>query len=210
MSIPLLLRRTADEVAAFLLGAACAGCDAPGTLLCGTCRDALSPRLVRRVTPGGLEVVAALPFEGVAARVIRRLKQEGETTLARPLGAVLAHAVAAAGAGVLVPVPTSRAAFRRRGYRVPELLVRRAGAVPHRLLLPGRAAGDQRELGREERAQNVRGTMRAVRADTPGPVLVVDDVVTSGATLDEAARVLRAAGFRVIGGVALAATAAYR
>ena len=208
MPLASFLARTADEVAAFLLGAACAGCDEPGTLLCDPCRAVLAPRLVHRQTPGGLSVVAALPFEGVAARVIRRLKEQGETTLSRPLGQALAAAVDEVGEGALVPIPTSRAAFRRRGFRVPELLIRRAGYVPRRLLLPARATADQRELGREARARNVRGSMRVAGVRHPTSALVVDDVTTSGATLDEAARVLSEAGIRVVGAVTVAATPA--
>ncbi|QTV79418.1 ComF family protein [Microbacterium sp. NIBRBAC000506063] len=202
-----LFARTADEVAAFLLAATCAGCDRPGTLLCASCRDALAPRPVRRESPSGLPLVAALPFEGVPARVIRRLKEEGETSLARPLGVALRSVLRDVGAdAALVPIPTSRAAFRRRGYRVPELLLRRAGYRPRRLLLPARAAGDQRELGRVERARNVRGSMRVAAATRPTRVVIVDDVTTSGATFDEAARVLAASGIHVVAGVAAAST----
>lgn len=151
-------------------------------------------------------MIAALPFEGVAARVIRRLKEQGATTLARPLGVALAVALREAGGGQVVPIPTSRAAFRRRGYRVPEVLVRRAGGRSIRMLLPARAVGDQRELGRDARARNVHGSMRVARLRPPDRVIIVDDVTTSGATFDEAARVLRDAGIEVRAGVALAAT----
>jgi predicted amidophosphoribosyltransferase len=106
---------------------------------------------------------------------------------------------------VVVPVPSSRAAFRRRGYAVTDLLARRAGATPRRLLVPGRAGLDQRGLGRQERARNVGGTLRARRAEGMR-VVVVDDVVTTGATLDEAVRVLRRAGADVVGAAAVATT----
>lgn len=198
------------EIAAFALAGTCSGCDAPGTLLCEECADALTARSRRRSTPGGLEVVTALEFDGVPARCIRRLKEEGETMLARPLGTAASVAIRSAlpdhDRCALVPVPTSRAAFRRRGYRVPELLIRRAGFPLRRLLLPARATADQRGLGRTERERNVRGSMRARRTGDGTPVLILDDVITTGATLDEAARVLGRAGFPVLGAVALAAT----
>lgn len=208
--MPSLLAALGSELAAFALAASCSGCDAPGTLLCEECAAALIAAPLRRTTPNGLRVVAALEFGGVAARCIRRLKEEGETLLARPLGGAVAAAVGAAAPDVegcaLVPVPTGRAAFRRRGYRVPELLLRRAGLPPTRLLASARATADQRGLGRTERGDNVRDSMRVRRRGDGRPLLVFDDVITTGATLDEAARVLASAGFQVRGAVALAAT----
>ncbi|NJI61439.1 ComF family protein [Microbacterium oxydans] len=196
------------ELAAFLLAATCAGCDEPGTLLCPRCRCDLTPRPRSSVTPGGLPVHAALEFDGVAARCIRRLKGEGETYLARPLAEALATVLSPLATPMtwIVPVPTARRAFRRRGYRVPELLIRRAHAQPQRMLSLVAAAVDQRGLGAREREENVRGTMRARGRGEGAEVVIVDDVVTTGATLDEAARALEAAGYRTVAAVVLAAT----
>ena len=209
-----LWRTLGDEVAAFVLSAGCAGCDVLGTLLCASCREALVAVPVHRQTPAGLPVVSALTYEAVAARCIRRLKDEGETTLARPLGAALRVAIdelsAGAPAGLLVPVPTSAAAFRRRGYRVPEVLIRRAGREASRLLTMTRATADQRGLDIAERGRNVAHSMRARHARAEENVLLIDDVVTTGATLDEGARALKDAGFHVSGAVTLAATARHQ
>lgn len=204
------LHSIGTEVLSFVLAASCVGCGRPGALLCGPCQAALEPQPIERRTPRGLRVRAALPLEGVAARCVRGLKDQGMTMLARPLGAALAAVLVPAiddgadGRFAAVPIPTRRAAFRRRGYRVPELLIRSAGAAVHRRLAPVGRAADQRGLGVRQRARNVRGTMRA---SAPGgtAVVLVDDVVTTGATFDEAARALEAAGARVIMAVALAA-----
>lgn len=201
--------RIGQEALAFLLAANCPGCDQPGTLLCLRCRKQLEPRPRHLTTPQGLEVLAAVTFEGVPARSIRRLKEDGATMLARPLGRAVADILGDAAHGaVIAPVPTSRASFRRRGYRVPDLLIRRAGFEPRRTLRAVRRTADQRGLGRDARARNVEGSMRAHAAPRGRDrVVIFDDVVTTGATLDEAARALRAAGWHPVGAVALAATA---
>lgn len=197
-----------SEIGAFLLAATCAGCDRPGVFLCDECRLEIAAEPLVLRTQGGLVVRASLTFDGVAARCIRRLKGEGDTLIAGPLGAALgAVLLPVLGDDIhAVPIPTSRAAYRRRGYRVPDLLISRAGADPWRLLRHRGAHADQRGLGVQARAQNVRGSLQVRRAGHGAKVVLVDDVVTTGATLDEGARVLTEAGFEVVGAIALAAT----
>lgn len=192
----------------------CAGCDQPDVTLCGECRRALVPDPHSR-TVGGLEVHSGAAFDGVLARVVRACKEDGRTGLARPLAPLLAAAAGrvrtptpadqAAAGTVVVPVPTSPGAMRRRGYRVAELLARRAGLHPQRLLHTLGRTADQRGLGREARARNVSGSMRASHVEGCSVVLV-DDVVTTGATLVEAARALREAGAVVLGAATVAST----
>lgn len=137
----------------------------------------------------------------------------------------------------LVPVPGSGRALRRRGYNPLTMLLgalrtggllpagtgvapvlRLAGRGPRDMLRPGAlvaaasgiAGASQKSLGRKGRRRNVYGTMTAGPAGTLAGrrCLVVDDVLTTGATLAEATRALRAAGARVEGAVVIAATAA--
>lgn len=205
------VRAIGADVLALLLAATCAGCDAPETLLCASCRLRIRAHPVATSTTAGLLVRAAMPFESVPARCVRRLKDEGETRLAHPLGTALGEVLRSAlegrpaGEVAIVPVPTSRAGFRRRGYRIPELLIRRAGYAPRRLLRVRRTTADQRGLDVGSRARNVQGNMRA-RSSGGLAVVLVDDVMTTGATLDEAARALRVAGVDVLCAVVLAAT----
>ncbi|MGR6742513.1 ComF family protein [Microbacterium sp. F1-18] len=182
----------------------CAGCDAPGRPLCATCVSEF-PR-PRRCDTDGLEVWSVARYEGVAARVIRALKEDGRTGLGRPLGRLMAGLVREAGWGdaVLVPVPPSRPALRRRGYAVPEMLARRCDARVARWLRARGSVADQRLLGRAERQRNVAGAFVA-RPGT-GPVVIVDDVMTTGATLRAAQNALGGAGLRVVGAIVLADT----
>lgn len=213
-----LVRGALADALALVLPVACAGCDEPDLALCEDCRRDLRPRVSRSAQ--GVPVWSGLAFEGIAARVVRALKEDGRTGLARDLAPALSAAVdaalvaASAGVGssgpvVLVPIPTSRAAFRRRGYRVVELVARRAGLRTVPLLTTVRVAADQRGLDRGARRRNVAHSLRARRA-AGLRVIVIDDVVTTGATLEEAARALRAGGAEVIAAATIAATARRR
>jgi ComF family protein len=212
-SARVLIRRALAEALTLVLPVSCAGCDEMDVALCEACGAQLAPRVARRQLDA--PVWSGMPFDGVPARVLRALKEDGRTGLARALApglraAALAAVDAASGSRepddvVFVPIPTSRAAYRRRGYRVVELVARRAGLRCTRLLVPFRSTADQRELGREDRRRNVRNSLRA--RDAAGVrVVVLDDVVTTGATLQEAVRALRDSGAIVLGAATIAAT----
>lgn len=205
-----VVRDALADALALAFPVACVACRAPGRALCQACAAGVRPQPRGRVLPSGLRVWSGLDYGGAAAAALRALKEEGRTSLARTLAPALAAALAAASAGerglTVVPVPPTRAALRRRGYRVVELLARRAGAAPARILVPARRTIDQRALGRAARQENAAGSLRAHRASGLR-VVVVDDVVTTGATLDEAVRALTAAGAQVVGAAVVAATA---
>jgi predicted amidophosphoribosyltransferase len=105
-----------------------------------------------------------------------------------------------------VTVPTSRAAWRRRGYDPVGLLCKRGGYESTKALRSSRATLSQKTLGSDERAQNLHESMRARMSLRGRRFILVDDVVTTGATLAEAARAVRAAGGEVVGNAALAFT----
>jgi predicted amidophosphoribosyltransferase len=206
-----MVRGALADALALVVPVVCAGCDEPDIALCEACGIRLRPRVTRSAL--GTTVWSGLAFEGVPARVVRALKEDGRTGLARDLGPALRAAVdaalAAAGSSrgpvVLVPIPTSRAAYRRRGYRVIDLVARRASLPVARLLVAFRATADQRGLDRAGRRSNVAGSLRA-RGAEGRTVVVIDDVVTTGATLEEAVRALRAGGAEVLGAATIAAT----
>jgi len=139
------------------------------------------------------------PYAGPLGRAVRALKYRGATRLAAWLGERLAGEVAGAGwrPTVVCAVPLHPSRRRRRGFDQALLLARRAAAalqVPCRpLLARTRATRSQARLPREERLRNVRGAFRSDPA--PGArVLLVDDVLTTGATASACRAALLAAG----------------
>lgn len=204
------LRDALLDALALLSPVECAGCGADDRSLCPDCLAALAPDVTVH-SVGGLRVHAALSYELRVRRVILAYKEQERTdvapALAVPLAAAVRVAIAAAEGPVeLALVPTGRAAFRRRGYDPLRLLVRRAGGRPARVLLPSRTTGTQKSFGAEDRAVNVRGAFVAARPLHGRRFVVVDDILTSGATIAEASRAITAAGGEVVGGATLAFT----
>ncbi|WP_231851703.1 ComF family protein [Modestobacter italicus] len=225
---PAVLRAGGRALADLVLPRTCAGCALPGAVLCRRCRTLLTrPRLAqpRRHPPGFPPTVAAGAYAGPVQPAVIAFKEHGRAELAGPLGTALGLAVAAVLLGVpdggggpvlLVPVPSAAAAVRRRGRdHVRELAdvaaaeLRAAGVPAHPAPLVSRAGSrrvrDSAGLDAVQRRANLAGRYRARPA--PGArVVLVDDVVTSGATLTEAARALRAAGHQRVLAAVVAAT----
>lgn len=210
-----------DALLDLVLPRSCSGCLLPGSLLCAGCRELLAGPAVGLVRPDpcppGLPALSALlAYDGAVQRLLLSHKEKGRLLLTRPLGGALATAALVHGSApmVLCPVPSSRRAVRERGHdhalrlaRAAAASLRGRGVDAHAvaLLAPARRVADQSSLSTAQRAANLAGALRAVGA-VRGPVLVVDDVVTTGATLVEAARALRAAGHPVVGAAVVAAT----
>ena len=203
-----------ERLASALFGGSCFVCRGRARgLLCAQCEAEL-PRLERPLcprcaleSPGGAvcgrclsqppaydATRAALAYDFPADALVQALKFRGELALAPLLAGVLAPKVRANGIDHLVPVPLSVERLRQRGYNQSVEIARHLGSPDVSLCERTHDAPPQMELPYDERQRNVRGAFRCSRALIGARVAVVDDVMTTGATLDELARTLKAAG----------------
>lgn len=169
---------------------------------CG-CRDAL--RSLARLRSATL-------YEGPIEMAVHRLKYQGWRRLARPLAQIMAERLMVEGlaAEAIVAVPLHPARMRQRGFNQAELLAQHLRAAMRVADAPGglvrtRATPPQVGHDRRWRMANVSGAFEWKGPPMSGrPILVVDDVATTGATLDACARALRAAGSGPVMGVSVA------
>lgn len=222
-----------QDLTDLVLPTECAGCGAPRTVLCPRCRGALGgagPRRVRPVPePAGLPVVrAAAPYAGEVRELLLAHKERGALALTGALGAALAGVVRAglrAGGGpvLLVPVPSARWAVRARGHDPVRRMalaaagrLRRAGTSARvaAVLRQRRAVADQADLDARQRLDNLAGALEVTAGGAAllagGRVVLVDDLITTGASLAEAARALREASLSRSGVRSAVYTAATR
>ncbi|TFC80443.1 ComF family protein [Cryobacterium cheniae] len=206
------LSRAALDAWAVVMPTECSGCGLPDRALCGVCLAGLAPQ-VHGSERAGVLVWSALDYSGVARRVLGAFKDGGRTDAAGALAAPLRAAVSAAlepvleGAGVhLVTVPSSRQAWRIRGYHPVNLLLGHSGLRATPVLRPVGQTQDQVGLGSAERGRNRTGSLVALRPLHGFRALVVDDILTTGATILEVRRAVLAAGGEVVGVATLAET----
>jgi ComF family protein len=176
-----------------LQGAACPSCalPSPGGALCGRC-------LAHAPAYDG--TVAALAYEFPADVLVQGLKFRGELALAPLLGQLLAERLPrGTRVDYILPVPLARGRLRERGFNQALEIARPLAAATGCRLAPLLAARErdtppQLDLPLEARARNVRGAFRCTPALERASIALVDDVMTTGATLEELAATLKRAG----------------
>lgn len=216
------------ELTDLALARSCGGCGAARTRWCSHCAGLLTGPLLARdlLVPGGpVRAWSAAAYDGAVRTAVVAWKDRERPDLSPHLALALQRAAAAAVAELaassvlVVPAPSSAAARRRRGWHpVRDLArhtarrLRRRGTAARMLPALVQRAGvhDQASLTADERMANLHGALAVPaqwRALVRGrPVLLVDDVLTTGATLGEAARALREAGAGPVAAATVAAT----
>ena len=221
-----------------LLPPRCAGCHRVGTWLCVDCLELLplveppyctrcgepvanGSQLCSRCRTSPLQVSpirSVVYYEGVVQDAVRWLKYRGRTPLAQPLGELMAKywEKHTSPVDVVVPVPLHADRLNERGYNQAALLAfafaGRVGlAVQEQALIRWRATGPQTDLSITQRGENVRDAFHCPDDSMAGRnVLLVDDVCTTGATLNACATALLAGGANKVQALTLARARQWR
>lgn len=224
------LRSAAQGLLDLLYPPRCAGCNRMGELFCASCQARVEPPLApacRRcgrpgandapcpacaATPSHLDrIAAAAIFAHPLRDAIHQLKYENVRSLAGPLSALMVAAWSHTSlhADLIVPVPLHRKRLAERGYNQSALLAHAMGQaagipVDEKVLVRTRATRQQVGLGRAERALNVAGAFICHGGLAGHHIVLIDDVCTTGSTLEACAGALRQAGATSVSAFALA------
>lgn len=205
-----------DRILSYVAPHECLGCQAEGSLLCTGCRlmlPTVPPRCYRchalsagyrtceacRRSSALYAVAARTVHQGAAKQLVWKLKFEGAQAAAKDMAALLAPLLDTESRLLIVPVPTATSRRRQRGYDQAVLLARAVAVRTHLAYVPALSRmGQHHQVGanRQQRVTQLQGAYHCVR---PGSVrgrhvVLIDDVVTTGATLEAAAKALKEAG----------------
>lgn len=210
------------ELVDLLVPPACAGCGSRGSVLCAACLDRIRPATAETdrfvVADAGVVIgdallvaIAACAYGGPLRRALAALKYTGVRRLAPVLAELTLpalHRVAAiSGGATLVPVPIHGERRAVRGYNQAQLIAaalgRHTGHPVAEVLVRRHATTKQHRLNRSARLANLRDAF-AVSGSVPAVAIVVDDIITTSATLEACAAALTTAGCEAVYGVAVA------
>lgn len=229
------LKKCADAVFDILFPRECLGCGAEDTYLCNVCSgrlplftEARCPSCKGFSASGEVHpscrkfsmldgVLAGAPYnEWMVRRLIATLKYQSISELALPLSELMArkvreHPFFLEEDWTLVSVPLHRRRFAERGFNQAELfcehLVRLVGLQKVNALVRHTSRPPQATLGKEDRRMNIKHIFEADAVSVRHKkILLVDDVYTTGATMNECARMLKGAGAREVWGLVAAMT----
>ena len=199
-----------EHIISTLAPFSCLGCHAEGTLLCTACQAALPPVQNMNHSLGTTNCMAVTPYADVAKDVVHALKFARARAAADCIAQVMHDRVALpAGPWIVTHIPTANSRVRLRGYDQAHLIARRFAAHKHVLHTSLLArASNVRQVGadRAVRLQQADGLFRVKSSPLiqNARVILVDDVITTGATMQAATKLLRQAGARAVWPVAFA------
>ena len=210
-----LIHTALDKIASFLFPAKCLGCRLGGEFLCMACRKKV--RAPCAGVPPGLEKLLSYGnYEnGILREALRRFKYHGTyditPTFAEMLEELIRPHLGEAEGAVVIPIPISKERLRERGYNQAELLAQSLAEkisrpLENKVLLKIKNTPSQTSLSGRERILNVRDSfaVRNPEKISGREIILIDDISTTGATLSEAARVLKQAGAKKVIGLVVA------
>lgn len=198
----------------------CIGCTRLGISICSECRKQWHPHIYQReINCNGKDfpVLSAIQYSPIASRVLLSAKESQIRAADQLIVNGIVHSlntfVKRYGSATLVPVPSRKSANRKRGRNflkeITSQVAVEVGLSSISLLTHSRRVKDQSRLNITDRSENVSRAFTIapeltaqLSAGNTGPmIIVIDDLITTGATLSEAIRALRTAGFTVLGAV---------
>ncbi len=208
-----------NSLAELIFPSRCIGCSQLGISICSLCRKSWHPHIYYReisVLGKSYPVVSAVQYSPIASKVLLGAKESNLSAADNLLADAICHAltffVKNYGGGDLVGIPSRRSATRKRGRNFMIEIAKSVAATQSTqsfdILQHTRSVRDQSQLDALARTHNIAGafcvSLKSSKSATLGntqPLIIVDDLITTGATLAEAIRALRTAGFAVIGAV---------
>lgn len=195
-----------SELSELIFPSRCMSCGVLGPTICTPCRTRWNPHIYRK-SIDGLRVYAAVPYSQTAQKIILGAKESGyrecDLLLIHALKKSLTSFLREVGDGVLVPIPSRAHAIRKRGRDFIFSLTQELEHPCENVLRLIRPVRDQSRLSYQLRYENLECAFQADTIES-GDVILIDDIVTSGATLLEARRAFQRRGIRVKGAITAA------
>ena len=188
----------------------CLGCSALGLEICSTCRKQWHPHIYKSWShqSPSFPIYSSIQYSPIAGKVLLAAKENNLRIADDLILSALSHSLdiclSNVGQAVLIPIPSRKSVARLRGrqfiYDLSEQLSLQSGAPTALNLAHTRTIRDQSTLDIHSRQENLKGALKSLRF-LSGRAILVDDLITTGATLNEAARALRQAGIEVAAAV---------